>query len=233
MEDFLNTGQAEDLPMAESSFTAYHWSGPGETILFMHGWRSNSARWKQLIQYFAEKEFNLVTIDAPGHGSTALPTFSPLDYAECLELTIRKYNPQYLICHSVGAYTALIHYGKYKPTGLKYILLAPTYSMHQPIGTMFEILHLNRRLQKAYIKFLEKKMGDALETIQADHLVDENYPQGILIHDINDKILPIEGSRALAKTAKGLKFIEIENKGHRMQNDQVHDLIKSFVNPSH
>ncbi len=230
MSEFLNLATKRVHPIKDSSFTSYEWKGPGETILFMHGWKSNSARWKQLVQYFQEQGFNSVSIDAPGHGDTAFPFFTPLDYAECLEISIKEFNPGYIVSHSAGAYTALLHHGKYKPKGIKQILMAPTFSMKQPIGTMFEILGLNDRTQKAFIGHIENKLGAKIETVDIDRQVNSEAPEGILIHDVNDEILPIDGSRLISEKAKGLKFYEIKNKGHRMQNEEVYGIIKGYVN---
>lgn len=229
MTDFLNSATRREHPIQGSSFTSYFWAGSGATILFMHGWKSNSARWKQLVMFFQAKGYQCVSIDAPGHGDTAFPFFTPLDYAACMDIAIQEFQPKFVVSHSAGAYSAIIHHGKYQPEGIKHILLAPTFSMNQPTGTMFEILGLNQRMQKAFTKHLEGMLGARIETIQIDQMVDAENPQGILIHDVNDRVIPIEGARVVTQKAKGLEYYEINNNGHRMQNDEVFEIITGYV----
>ena len=47
--DFLNSSFKEELSQGDFPVMTYRWVGKNKTILLAHGWESNSARWKLLI----------------------------------------------------------------------------------------------------------------------------------------------------------------------------------------
>jgi len=229
MQEFLDTSVNDYFEVDKHSIKSYVWPGKRKGILFLHGWRSNAARWKYLISGLKDLNVDLISVDAPGHGASNHPEFNPPNYARVIQPLIEKYQPKIIVGHSVGAYTALLHYEMYKPKGIKYVLLAPTYDMMLPINKMFEILKLSKRTQKAYIDFVEKGAQRSLADLRADNFVSASGPEGILVHDVNDKILPYEDSLKIMEKATALKFHRIKSNGHRMQNDDVLDLIKEYI----
>lgn len=229
MSEFLDTSVNDYFEVDEYSIKSYVWPGKRNGVLFLHGWRSNAARWKYLISRLQNLDIDLISVDAPGHGESNHPEFNPPNYARVIQPLIEKYQPKIIVAHSVGAYTALLHYDMFKPKGIKYVLMAPTYDMMLPINEMFRVLKLSKRTQQAYIDLIENGINKKMTDLIADNFVNAEGPEGILIHDINDKILPFEDSLKIMKKAKALKFHKIESNGHRMQNDEVLELIEDYV----
>ena len=46
----------------------YHWKGSGKKVLLLHGWESNTHRWRNLIRSLKTQDFDIHAIDAPAHG---------------------------------------------------------------------------------------------------------------------------------------------------------------------
>ena len=45
---FLDTADdQQDLHVNDLNMRCYHWRGPGDTVLLVHGWESNAARWRR------------------------------------------------------------------------------------------------------------------------------------------------------------------------------------------
>ena len=172
---------------------------------------------------------DLISLDAPGHGESKHPSFTPPNYAKVINPLIEKYKPRIIVAHSVGGYVALYHHAKYKPKGIKYVLMAPTFDIMLPINEMFRILKLSQKSQKKYIENVETNIDGKMITIRSDKLIEAAPPAGILLHDINDKILPYKESIKLSKVAPDLKYFQIDSTGHRMQNDDVEEIILDFV----
>ncbi|MDX1333382.1 MAG: alpha/beta fold hydrolase, partial [Robiginitalea sp.] len=85
----------------------YQWSGSGPRVLLIHGWESNTFRWRKLIRILREEGFHVIAFDAPAHGySTGKILHVPL-YSECVEHMVQAFDPKYIIGHSVGGMTAL------------------------------------------------------------------------------------------------------------------------------
>jgi len=193
------------------------------------GWKSNAARWKYLITKLQPLNVDLISVDAPGHGESNHPAFTPPNYAKVIDPLIKKYQPKIIVAHSVGGYVALFHHAFFKPQGIKYVLMAPTFDIMLPITTMFKILKLNLKTQKKYIEIVEKNIDGDMSTIRSDKLIKQEPPTGILIHDVNDDILPYKDSIKLCKVALDLKYHQIEATGHRMQNDEVEEIIYNYI----
>ena len=111
----------EQLPLLESAFIeehtyndlsimTYRWIGKGKTILLVHGWESNSARWEFLIKEFKIKGYTIVALDAPAHGNSGGKFFNAVLYAEFINVVANKFQPEIIIGHSVGGMAlSLIH----------------------------------------------------------------------------------------------------------------------------
>lgn len=229
MQEFLDTSVNDFFLVDNYNIKSYLWPGKHPGVLFLHGWRSNAARWKYIISKLQDLDVDLISVDAPGHGESDHPEFSPPNYAKVIEPLIQKYKPKIIVAHSVGAYTALLHYKLYNPVGIKYVLLAPTYDVMLPINTMFNILKLSKKTQEAYLNLVETGVGKKMSEVRADKLISVDRPEGILLHDVNDKILPFADSVKLAKKSRALIFHEINANGHRMQNDDVEVIVLEYV----
>src|SRR6056300_562050 len=48
-KNYLKSASQNTLHYKDLNIKTYHWKGTKETILLVHGWESNSARWKELI----------------------------------------------------------------------------------------------------------------------------------------------------------------------------------------
>ena len=88
-----------------------------ETIVFLHGSGLSHIVWSLSEQFFSNKNFNVLSIDLPGHGNSEGPCLKTIEeIAEWLEtffskLKLKKIN---LIGHSQGClgileYLSLIH----------------------------------------------------------------------------------------------------------------------------
>ena len=111
-EDFLNAAKLTVEEINGQHIQVYHWKGTKPTVLLMHGWESNTFRWRNLIKKLREKDFDILAFDAPGHGySTGKKLHVPL-YAITSRFILDKYKPLLVEAHSVGGMTIL--YDHYK-----------------------------------------------------------------------------------------------------------------------
>ena len=105
---FLNTADEQnDLFVNNLNIRCYHWRGPGDTVLLVHGWESNAARWQRVIRQLRAKGFNVVAVDGPAHGQSGSRQFNVPLYASLLEAVVAHYQPQGLVGHSIGGFASL------------------------------------------------------------------------------------------------------------------------------
>ena len=79
---FLITSEQENIENTPHNIPIYIWNKNGiKTILLIHGWESNSARWKPLIKRLINSNYKIIAIDAPAHGQSNYKTFNAILYA--------------------------------------------------------------------------------------------------------------------------------------------------------
>lgn len=75
-------------------------------LLFLHGWRSESAVWSHIMSKMSEMGYNCIALDMPGFGKSEVPKdiFNTDRYAETVEAFIEKIGAKDLIGigHSYG-----------------------------------------------------------------------------------------------------------------------------------
>ncbi|WP_337251619.1 hypothetical protein [Maribacter halichondriae] len=54
-KEYLDAVKHEMLHIGEHHIQTYSWPGKGKTVLLVHGWESNTFRWRNLIEKFKEK----------------------------------------------------------------------------------------------------------------------------------------------------------------------------------
>ena len=88
-----------------------------ETIVFLHGSGLSHIVWSLTEQYFSNKNYNVLSIDLPGHGNSDGPCLDSIEkIADWLEQVFKKLkliNP-ILVGHSQGCLQILEYAFKYK-----------------------------------------------------------------------------------------------------------------------
>ena len=101
-----------------------------ETIVFLHGSGLSHIVWSLSEQFFSNRNFNVLSIDLPGHGNSEGPCLKTIEeIAEWLEtffskLKLEKIN---LIGHSQGCLDILEYASKYSERLNKIIFVGGSY----------------------------------------------------------------------------------------------------------
>jgi len=75
-------------------------------LVFLHGWRSNSTVWFNLIKRLSEQGYNCIALDLPGFGRSQTPQdiFNTDKYADVVDEFLHKLHVEDAVCvgHSYG-----------------------------------------------------------------------------------------------------------------------------------
>ena len=88
-----------------------------KTLIFLHGSGLSHIVWSLTEQFFSTKDFNVLSIDLPGHGNSDGPCLDSIEkIADWLERIFKKLNLDNLILvgHSQGCLEILEYASKYK-----------------------------------------------------------------------------------------------------------------------
>ena len=100
--EYLETADQKVVHFNDIALQTYQWYGHHPTVFLVHGWESNSYRWKDLIELLKSKDYNIISIDAPAHGNSGSKIFNAILYSECINVVINQFNIHTVIGHSVG-----------------------------------------------------------------------------------------------------------------------------------
>ena len=88
-----------------------------ETIIFLHGSGLSHIVWSLVEQFFSSKNYNVLSIDLPGHGNSEGPCLHTIEeIADWLEKVFVKLKLEkvILVGHSQGCLEMLEYSNKYK-----------------------------------------------------------------------------------------------------------------------
>ena len=103
-----------------------------ETIIFLHGSGLTHIVWSLVEQFFSNKNFNVLSIDLPGHGNSEGPCLQTIEeIADWLEKVFIKLKLEkvILVGHSQGCLEMLECSNKYKNRIKKLVFMGGSYKM--------------------------------------------------------------------------------------------------------
>ncbi|MGX1929773.1 alpha/beta hydrolase [Flagellimonas sp. 2504JD4-2] len=228
--DYLEKAKNGIEQIAKHQLQSYHWPGTKETVLLVHGWESNTFRWRNLIQKLQEADFNIMAFDAPSHGhSSGKLLYVPL-YEEVLHHMIKKYNPKYLVGHSVGGMTLM--YNEYKnpnPDVEKLVTIGSPSEFHEIMEHFQHILKFGDRFMGILDEYIHNRFGFRIHEFSTSKFAQSNTKKGLLFHDRLDAVAPYHASEQVHAVWKGSKLVSTEGLGHSMHQEQINNEIIDFL----
>ena len=229
-KDFLETAFIEDIKYNDISIMTYRWLGKKDTVLLVHGWESNSFRWKDLIVKLTASDFNVIALDAPAHGRSSGKLFNAVIYSECINVVAKKFNANIVIGHSVGGMATTFFQHKYQlPTIEKLVLLGAPSNFVDVFGRYTDMMGYNTRISKAMNNIIHERFNYKPEHFNAAKFSETIAAEGLLIHDKHDSIIPYSDAEDFKNFYKNSKLITTEGFGHGLKSETVDEHILAFV----
>ncbi len=229
-ETFLNAAKDRKLQVGAIILQIYKWYGDKETILLLHGWESNSFRWRNLIGKLQEENYNIVAFDAPAHGYSSGKLFHVPLFVECTRAVMAIYSPKYIIGHSVGGMTALYSQYEYPDSTVEKIVgIGAPSNLSAFMQRYQRALNLNQKVMQGLDDYLKEKFDFDTAGFSLDRFVPYLTQQGMLIHDVLDTITPYQDATNIHNNWPGSKIVKTEGFGHSMHQDLVNDHILKFL----
>jgi pimeloyl-ACP methyl ester carboxylesterase len=225
-----------------------------ETLLFLHGWRSNKEVWgkvNQLIRKSANQKINQIVIDLPGFGKSPAPKkpFSVGDYALVVKEFIEKENLKsvVLIGHSFGGRVGiklasqfpnlisklvLVDSAGFVSVGLKTNLISFAAGLFKPLFAPKFMQGLRESIYRAlgsedYLATPE--LRETYKKVIVEHLsVDMEHviTPTLIIWGENDQDTPVEFGKKMHALIPNSKFIILPSAGHFSFLDQPEEFTK-------
>lgn len=224
--DFLSSADSVKIETNGHRIQMYHWEGNGPTIFLLHGWESNSFRWRFLVPLLQEKGYNIIAIDAPGHGSSSGKHLHVPLYTKCIKDIAKIYQPEIFIGHSLGAMSSVYYHYLENTSHLKKIVaLGPPSELPLFLKNFQSILGLSDNLMRSMDDYIYELFGFYSKDFSIANFAKKLELEGLLILDKNDPLAPYKLSLRIAKNWKNCELFTVEGVGHSLQSEAINQKI--------
>ena len=231
---FLATASQTTFRMEGLSIRCYFWESSkpdAPTVLFLHGWESNAARWQKYIKTALEAGFRVQAFDAPASGHSEGQLLNVLLYSRTIKKFISENETPYAIVgHSLGAAAAVMSLavlGTKRPK--KMAVMASFAESTRVLHDFAQILGANESVLKALFRHIERRSGQPIEEYSVRKKAAELLGvEGFVLHDLDDEVAPVSEGLAIAESW-GCRFLQTEGLGHRMQDKMVVREVLEFL----
>ncbi|HQE34481.1 alpha/beta hydrolase [Flavobacterium alvei] len=226
----LQGAHSETIFHNEDVIQTYIWKGNDTVILLIHGWESNSSRWKKMLPYLTKSGSTIVAIDGPAQGLSSGKEFTVPKYAEFMDIVAKKYQPNFIIGHSMGGQTCLYYQYKYQnPNIRKMVILGAPSDFTIILNNFTNLLSINSKVTKALENKYTHFLNLDLSQFSSKEFASKIETKGLLAHDIDDTVVLFKEAKKIAESWKDVQFIETKGLGHKLHDDELYQKINKFL----
>ncbi|MCK7592017.1 alpha/beta hydrolase [Subsaxibacter sp. CAU 1640] len=228
--EFLGTAFQKEYKFGEYDIMTYRWLGSKPTILLVHGWESNSYRWRNLVCELKKRGHNVVALDAPAHGKSGSQFFNAILYSEFINVVATRFQPEIIIGHSVGGMSTAFFQNKYQLESVKKLILLGAPSEFTDVLKRYtDMLGYNQRITNQLNLTIVERFGDKPENFSTAKYLGNINSKGLIIHDELDTIIPYSDALLLKNSFKNSTLITTKGLGHSLNHESVSDHIYAFI----
>ena len=230
-----------------------------DTIVFLHGSGLSHIVWSLTEQFFSNKNFNVLSVDLPGHGNSEGPCLDSIEkIADWLEKVFTELNLDkvIIISHSQGCLEALEYSFKYKNRLKKIVFVGGSYQM--PVNK--DLIDLASNGDSDAVKLMmkwgyegsKKFIGgnpveriiqtprDITKILAVDLIACNNYSNGLdaakaldcptmLIFGELDKMVNLEVGKKFSNLVKNSKTHVINGCGHMIMIEKAFEMREKIL----
>ena len=227
----IATAKRTQLSWHDLDISVYVWEGNGPTILLAHGWESNASRWSYLLKDLRAQDYTVIALDAPAHGNSGGKVFNAVLYSEFISETVKYFNPEVLIGHSVGGMASIFCLHNYQsPSVTKLISLRAPAHFDGVFSRYKNMMGYNHRISKGMERLVVERFGKTTDYFSAANFTKDFEIKGLIIHDKKDKIIPYEDALLFSNKFKNSELITTEGFGHSLKDNSLTPKIIDFIN---
>lgn len=222
-------------PMSLAGMQAWSW-GEGPTILLVHGWNGRGTQLGGFVSPLVSRGYRVVAFDAIGHGDSPGSLLSLPELAACVTDVARELGPIYgVVTHSLGGAATTLALSQ----GLdveRVVFISPPSDPREFLKIFGAALGITDEARARVKGRIERRLGMTMEEMQATvHAPSMQVPL-LVIHDRDDKEVPVRAGQSVAHAWPGAELIITQGLGHQriLSDEAVKNVAVSFIDaPAH
>ena len=226
----LDRARRDDVPTNGHRIAVYRW-GEGPRVLLHHGWSANAAQMTSFVDPLVEAGFEVIAVDALGHGASEgrLSSFVGMA-ADAVDLAERSGGVDTVIGHSMGALVATRVLRA--RVGRRAVLITPPAEMRVYSELFAQALGFPPNVHDAMVARFERTHDIGWDDITAEALSAGRTEPCLVVHDSDDRDAPPAHARRWIEAWPGpVDVLGTAGLGHRnvLRDDGVIETCRAWL----
>ena len=238
-EQFYERAKHFKIPSEKEDILCYELGQvKGDLIFLIHGWESNAGSMSRFAFDLADRGYRVISFDLPGHANAKSSYTNLYECKEAFRNVLNFINPQEpfsVVSHSFGSAVSTYTLSQLEYEVDKFIFLTSP-------NSLFKVFHDFKRFVGLSDKSFNHVLGKAKSLLSEDirqvnvdkKLQQISYSKLLLVHDKNDRIIPLEDSEKIRYSNEDKAELKVYNSiGHyrMLWNEHVlQDTLQFIVN---
>lgn len=230
---FLDQAEQSKKTLAGIATQTYCWPNEGPGVLLLHGWESHTGRWQEFYNALNAAGFTIYAFDAPAHGQSGGDNFTVVEYAAVLKDFLEQLEkpPIYWIGHSAGGMAILYYLSEMqhhiRPERI--VAMGVPGELTDFLAKFQQVLQVKSRVvNHIEVEFI-RRMRLSFSDISPRKYAKKVKVPGLIIHDVDDDLAPIEGAEDIYKNWENSSLIITEGLGHSVNGVEVVELVTEYL----
>lgn len=215
-QDCISRAYREVYKFRDFDIQTYRWGSGPNSVLLIHGWEGQAGNFADLIEKLTDSGYTVFAFDGPSHGASSQGKTSLFEFTVLVGEMIRKFGVKKLVSHSFGGVATTYALFANPDIEIKrYVLLTTPDTFIERIDDVMQETGLSEKVKTRLIARIESEIPYKVSEIGVSLFVQSvHVEKALIIHDKNDRVLPIERSRNVQKNWPNCEMDEISGTGH-------------------
>lgn len=221
--DWLALGERWELAGSTGKLVAFRF-GRGPVVLLVHGWNGRGAQLGAFIAPLVKAGFGVVAFDAPGHGLSQGSEASLVAFADAFDRVVNALRERGeelhgVVAHSLGASAVTFSESRRVRARVgavlrRLVFVAPPIDIGDWIEDFASSFGISSQTEHTVRGLIQSRVGYRLTELYAPDRARELGAPLLVLHDADDKSVPLEAGQALAMAWPNARFVRTAGLGH-------------------
>ncbi|MBY0415498.1 MAG: alpha/beta hydrolase [Bdellovibrionales bacterium] len=223
----------------KSGIAAFEWESHDKNpeapvVLLIHGWNGRGTQISAFAKNLVERNFRVIALDGPGHGSSPGAMTSPTHYAKFIIDSQNEIAPNgvhSVIAHSFGGGCLVLAASRGLKTKSLVLVASPAF-YDRVVDFFAKSFGLKTEKSKAnFIEMVTKFAGLAPKELNIGLIGSELKLPALVVHDEGDNAVNYLSAKAIIDAWPGTKLITTSGLGHRriLKDPHVLSEVAEFI----
>jgi len=190
------------------------WGSDGPTVLLVHGWEGRATQLGKIAVALSVRGYRVVAFDGPAHGQPQQERTTLVEFADAVKRAVDQFGPiDAIVGHSFGAAASCIAVQKGAAVK-RLVLISCPFSIRNVVSRFAQFLSIPDRAHEKMYPIMERLHACSEHDLSFVTIGPELQLPCLLIHDTDDKYVPLSDGHAVAERIAGAKLVETSGLGH-------------------